>query len=156
MHGSDVSTFRLYLLRATYLLMFVGLAILIWPGVLDHTNDVEHMRGVVRSVLAAVSLLALVGIRYPLRMLPLLLFELTWKSIWLLSFGLPLWRADAFTAGTRETWNDCLISIVLFVVVIPWPYVWRRYVRQPGDRWRSLAHPAAAAGAGTSAESHVV
>jgi hypothetical protein len=39
------------------------------------------MRGVVRSVLAAVSLLAVLGIRYPLKMLPLLFFELVWKTI---------------------------------------------------------------------------
>ena len=29
---SEVSTFRLYLLRAMYLLIAVGLAIMIWPG----------------------------------------------------------------------------------------------------------------------------
>lgn len=91
------------------------------------------MRGVVRSLLGAVALLAILGIRYPLQMLPLLLFELVWKAIWLISFGLPLWRADAFTAGTHQTWVDCLFGLIL-LVVIPWGYVWRHYVTQPGDR----------------------
>lgn len=134
---NGVSTFRLYLLRATYLLIAVGLAFMIWPGLLNPPEVVEHMRGVVWSLLAGVSLLALIGIRYPLRMLPVLLFELVWKSVWLLAIGLPLWSANAFTAGTQETWNDCLISIVLLLVVIPWRYLWTNYVMRPGDRWKS-------------------
>lgn len=130
----EVSTFRLYLLRAMYLLLVVGLGMMIWPLILSHPLQVEHMRGVVRSLLGAVALLAILGIRYPLQMLPLLFFELVWKAIWLLSFGLPLWRADAFTAGTRQTWVDCLFGLIL-LVVIPWGYVWRHYVTRPGDRW---------------------
>ncbi len=133
---NDVSTFRLYLLRATYLLIAVGLGVMIWPGVINAPTNLEHMRGVVRSLLAAVSLLALIGIRYPLLMLPLLLFELVWKSIWIVAIGLPLRSARAFTPGTQETWNDCLISIPIFLIVIPWGYVLENYVRRPGDRWR--------------------
>lgn len=133
-----VSVFRLYLLRATYLFIVVGLGFLIWPGLLSAPKDQGHMQGVVRSLLAAVSLLAVVGLRYPLKMLPLLLFELLWKAIWLLVIGLPLWSAGAFDAGTRQTWNDCLVGVVLFVLVIPWRYVFESYVRAPGDRWRNV------------------
>ena len=133
----DVSIFRLYLLRAAYLLIAVGLGSLIWPTLLDTPTSLEHMRGVVRALLAAVGVLALVGIRYPLKMLPLLFFELVWKTIWLLAIGLPLLSADAFTPGTRETWRDCLIGIALCLLVIPWGYVLATYVRAPGDRWRN-------------------
>lgn len=125
---NDVSTFRLYVLRATYLLMAVGLGIEIWPLIVHHPLNVEHMRTVVRSLLGAVGLLALIGIRHPLTMLPLLLFELAWKSIWLIAFGLPLRSAHAFNADTKDTWGTCLISVILFLAVIPWPYVWRTYV----------------------------
>lgn len=135
----DVSTGRLYVLRATYLLIAVGLGAVIWPGVLHHPADLEHMRGVVRSLLAAVGLLAALGIRYPLQMLPLLLFELAWKSIWLVAFGLPRRAGPGFDAGTRETWTDCLFGVVLCVLVIPWGYVWARYARRPGDRWGSTS-----------------
>ena len=41
----EVSTFRLYLLRATYLFVAGGLAIIIWPLMLDSPTGVEHMRG---------------------------------------------------------------------------------------------------------------
>ena len=133
----DVSLFRLYVLRATYLFIVVGLGFLIWPAVLNPPANTEHMRGVVRSVLAAVSLLALVGLRYPLQMLPLLFFELLWKSIWVLAIGLPLWLAGELNGAHRQTWTDCLISMVIFLLAIPWGYVLTHYVRQPSARWRS-------------------
>lgn len=138
-----VSALRLYLLRATYLLIAVGLGAMIWPGILDHPRDLEHMRGVVRSLLGAVGLLAVVGVRYPLQMLPLLLFELAWKAIWVLAFGLPLWAAHAFTPATQETWHDCLISLPIFLIAIPWRYVFANYVRRPGDAWTIRSRRAA-------------
>jgi hypothetical protein len=141
----EVSLGRLYLLRATYLFIVVGLGFMIWPSVLNPPENTEHMRGVVRSVLAAVSLLAMLGLRYPLQMLPLLFFELLWKSIWVLAIGLPLWSAGELDAATRQTWTDCLISIVLFLLVIPWGYVLSHYLRQPADPWTSKsAHSAQA------------
>jgi hypothetical protein len=132
---SEVSLFRLYLLRAMYLLIAVGLGITIWPGIISPPENLSHMSSVVRSVLGAVSLLAVLGLRYPLEMLPLLLFELVWKLIWVLVFGLPLWTAQQLDANTRETLNACLMGVVLVPLVTPWGYVFRQYVRAPGDRW---------------------
>lgn len=135
----EVSTFRLYLLRATYLLIVVGLGVIHWPTIVSPPPDLSHMGSVVRAMLGAVSLLALLGLRYPLQMLPLLLFELVWKTIWVLAFGLPLWSADALDAGTSETMFACLMGLVIFPLVIPWGYVFARYLREPGERWRGRA-----------------
>ena len=64
---TGVSTFRLYLLRAGYLLLVVGLGSTIWPAILDNTTTWELQRGVVVSMLGAMSVLAVLGIRYPLQ-----------------------------------------------------------------------------------------
>lgn len=136
---SGISTFRLYLLRALYLLIAVGLGIIIWPGILAPLENLSHMAGVVRSVLGAVSLLALLGLRYPLKMLPLLFFEFIWKSIWVLVFGLPLWLNGQLDANTQETLKECLMGIVLVAIAVPWGYVYRHYLKAPGDRWRGSA-----------------
>jgi hypothetical protein len=132
-----VSLSRLYVLRGTYLFIVMGLGLTVWPAVLHHTPTWPLMSGVVCSLLAAVSLLAALGIRYPLQMLPLLLFELIWKSIWLISVALPLWAAGKMDARTLSTVFDCLLGIVLLPIVIPWGYVVLNYVKQRGDRWRS-------------------
>lgn len=151
----EVSTFRLYLLRGTYLLIAVALGVQIWPTILHGSPHVEHMRGVVRSLLGAVSLLAVVGLRYPLKMLPLLLFEVVWKSIWVAAIGLPLWFRHEFDVATGETWNDCLFGLVLCAVAIPWRYVLAQYALLPGDRWRRPGAggevPAASTGASPAA-----
>jgi hypothetical protein len=139
----DVSITRLYVLRVTYLLVGVGLALQIWPLILRSAAvPPEHMQGAVRAMLAAVSLLALLGVRYPVQMLPLLLFEFTWKAVWVLAIGLQLWRADRLDAATTgDTWTTCLGSLVFFALTIPWGYVFRHYVRARGDRWRDVAEP---------------
>jgi hypothetical protein len=131
----EVSSLRLYVLRTTYLLIAVGLGAMIWPLILNPPSDLGHMQGVARSLLGAVSLLAVLGLRYPLQMLPLLLFELTWKTIWMLAVGLPAWSAGRLDAATQQSLFDCGIGIVIFPLVIPWGYVWANYVRRPGDRW---------------------
>ncbi len=132
----EVSTFRLYLLRATYLLLVVGLGFMIWPGVIRHAQSTPLANGLVSALLAGVSVLALLGVRYPLQMLPLLLFEFVWKLIWLLAIALPLWRANQMDPATWESVKACLMGVVLMPVVIPWPYVWANYIKKPGDRWK--------------------
>jgi hypothetical protein len=72
---NDVTTFRLYLMRAAYLLIAVGLGITIWPGLIRHAMEGVPVHGATGSLLGAVAVLAAVGIRYPLQLLPLLLVE---------------------------------------------------------------------------------
>ena len=131
---TPMSLWRLYLLRATYLLLVVGLGIEIWPDILHHDKPWELMQGVVSCVLGAVSLLALLGLRYPMRMLPLLMFELVWKSIWLLTVAVPLWSGPGMDAHLWATASACLMGVV-FPIAIPWRHVFANYVMAPGDRW---------------------
>jgi hypothetical protein len=131
--AEDVSTFRLYLMRATYLLIAAGLSVEIWPQILSHPLS---MHGATTSLLAGVSVLAVLGLRYPLRMLPLLLFELVWKSIWLIAIAYPLWRANQMDGNARESVQACVMGVVIMPIAIPWPYVWNSFVKASGDRWR--------------------
>jgi len=135
---TEVSLFRLYALRAGYLLIAVGVAATVWPIVINHSPQWPLMNSVACSLLAAVSVLAAVGVRYPLQMLPILLFEIVWKSIWLIAVALPLWSANQIDARTWETVRDCLFGAIL-IPLIPWRYVISQYVTKPGDRWRRTA-----------------
>lgn len=133
---NEVSLTRLYVLRATYALIAAGLAAVIWPALLDHSPEWAVRRGDTAGLLAGVSILALLGIRYPLKMLPLLLFEFVWKVVWLLAIGLPLWAAGDATPATMESIKACLMGVVLIPLVVPWPYIYANYLKAPGDRWR--------------------
>jgi hypothetical protein len=136
---SEVSTFRLYLLRAMYVFMAVGLGIFKLPGILNPAPGISNSGTVVGSVLSALALLAVVGIRYPLKMLPLLFFELLWKVIWLLSWGLPLWFTQQLGMDSQETLISVLVGVVLVPLVIPWGYVFKQYVKAPGNPWGKQA-----------------
>jgi hypothetical protein len=124
---------RLYVLRATYLLLVLGIGAMILPVLLSHEPTA---RGVIPSLIGAVGLLALIGLKHPLPMLPLLMFEFAWKTLWLLIFGLPQWFAGQMPASFAEDFPNILFGVVLMPIVIPWGYAWRHYAKAPGARWR--------------------
>lgn len=136
-----ISTFRLYLLRAGYMVLVVGLGMQMWPQIVGQVYSMRVDSGLVTCMLWALSVLSILGLRYPLQMLPLLLFEITWKTAWLLTVALPHWL--------RAQWNQDLASttfavslVVIFLPLIPWAYVFDHYVRKSGDHWgRTAATP---------------
>src|SRR5215217_2998789 len=136
---SEVSTFRLYLLRAMYVFMVVGLAIFKMAPAILYPENLSPQDSVVVSLLGGFALLAVVGIRYPLKMLPLLFFEFVWKFIWVVAFGLPLLLSGQLdpnaSFGGTETLTNCLLGVVLVPLVTPWGYVLKHYLKAPGDRW---------------------
>ena len=133
--GGELPVWRLNALRCAYLLLIVGLGIQVWPGIILRHAGWELMEGVVQCMLGALSLLALLGLRHPQRMLPLLLFELAWKAIWLAIVAAPKWASGAMDEATLETTFACLL-VVVFLPVIPWRRVAAPFLSGPGDRWR--------------------
>jgi hypothetical protein len=131
----EVSLTRLYTLRLCYLILAVGLGLYIWPTIIHHTADLAVAHGIQYSLLAGLGLTAVLGLRYPVQMIPLLLFELIWKAIYLLAFALPLWSAHQVTAAAADDIRACLM-VIIFIPLIPWSYVARRYILQPSNRWK--------------------
>jgi len=130
---SEVSLARVYVLRALYLLLVIGGAVVFLPQLIGHEPTA---RGVIPSMLGGVWVLACFGVRYPLQMLPILLFELLWKTIWLIDYGLPQWRAGVNTAQFTEDFKAIAPAPAILIAIIPWGYVFRHYLKKPGARWR--------------------
>jgi hypothetical protein len=130
-------TYRVNLMRAAYLFMAVGLAFVKWPLFIQSGGvaALPAFEGVVAALLTAMSLLALLGVRYPIRLLPVLVFEVLWKVIWLVSVGVP-----HLLAGTLDGQLSSIFANVSLLVVIaaltPWAFAWKQYVRAAGDAWR--------------------
>ncbi len=131
---TEVSAFRLNIMRVGYFLLVGGLGYTIWPGLIHH-DGWTSTQGYVSSLLAALSVLAVFGIRYPLQTLPVLLFELVWKAIWLIAIAFPLWVAHEMNPTTWRMVTVCLAAVIIFPILIPWPYVFTNYLLKSGDRW---------------------
>ena len=131
--AQEVSRLRLHALRAMYLVLVVGLGATVVPDIVSHRLA---DRGVIASLLGAIWLLAFLGLRYPLRMLPLLLFEFGWKALWMIAYGLPQWAAGQRPPTFADDFFSIALGVILVPLVLPWPYVWRHYVRAPAERWR--------------------
>ncbi len=132
---NEVSQIRLYGLRALYLFIAVGLAVYLWPGVLNPDKHWELMQGQANCMLAAFSLLCILGLRYPLQMLPVLLWEVIWKTLWLLLVPLPQWMSGHVDESIKPS-IIAVSMVVLVYIAIPWRYVFVHYVKAQGDRWR--------------------
>ena len=131
----EVSLFRLHTLRVAYLIMAAGLGVYIWPSVVQHTNNFAITHGAETAMLAGLGAVAALGLRYPAKMLPVLLFEVAWKSIYLIAFAYPVWLAHQVTAAMAEE-IKAVSMVVILLPLIPWKYVFTQYVMKRGERWR--------------------
>jgi len=128
-----LSAFRLNLMRGGFLLMAVGLVLVKWPLLLQAAS-LPLIEGAMVCILTAVSLLAFLGLRYPIAMLPILVFEVLWKVLWFAVVALPHLLANDFDAPF-ETFLFSMAFVVPIILVTPWDFVWKRYVTTPGERW---------------------
>jgi len=128
--GGEVPLWRLYVLRATYLLLVVGLGATIVPELFDHEPTA---RGVIPGMLSGLWLLAFLGLRYPLQMLPLLMFEFAWKSVWMLKYGLPQYVSGEMPPTWAGDFQAIAAGVILMPIVIPWGHVYRRFIKGPTD-----------------------
>ncbi|WP_395374694.1 hypothetical protein [Marinicella sp. W31] len=127
---SEVSTWRLYAMRFLYLLTFIGIGFSSWSAIISPGPEAwDPLHGVAFSFWAAYATLMLFGVFIPLRMLPLLLLQLLYKSIWLLGVGLPLYSAGPLDANTQDLFYACAIGATLDLLIIPWPYVYKYYIK---------------------------
>ena len=126
-----------------YLFIAVGLVLTVWPDIIAPPNTVANVNTVVRSLLGALAVLCLLGLRYPLQMLPLLLFEFLWKMIWVVAFALRMWLHQGLDQYASETLFACLMGVVLVPITVPWGYVFRHYVTARGEPWRRSDPPSA-------------
>ncbi len=132
-----VSLARLYALRAMYLILLVMVPQMTAARMVYSAAPLSASDGwaFTACLLAALSLLAALGLRHPLKMLPLLIFELAWKVIWLARVAAPLWRAGRVDAALASD-TVAAGAAVLVLALIPWRYVVGQYLRAPGDPWR--------------------
>ena len=132
--GDGVPLWRLYVLRVLYAVLAAAEGSIQLSAFLHHAHWTLNS-GIAHSFLLALALLSIVGIRYPLAMLPLLVYELLWKLVWLCGVALPLWATNQFDADTSKSFFQ-IAPVIILIPLYPWGYIFSNYLKKPADRWR--------------------
>jgi len=126
---AGVSTLRLHLMRLLFAGTFLFVGTNAWKRILTHEGPWDPLHGVAFSFWAAYSVLMLLGLRYPLKFLPLLLLQLFYKLVWLAAVALPLWSANQLR-GSAASGMATIFAVAALVdlLVVPWRYALRSYL----------------------------
>jgi hypothetical protein len=123
-----VSPIIVLLLRLGYVLVFLSVGNISWTRIINHQGAWDPVQAAALSMWASHSLLSLVGVFHPLKMLPLVLFEIGYKLIWLAIVAWPLWSANRLAGSPAEGMTYAFLPVVVPIVFVPWPYVIRKYI----------------------------
>ncbi len=125
----DLPTWRLHAMRCLYFLNFISLGFDSWSQILFPQVPFETLSGVSISFWAGFSLLNAIGIRFPLKMIPLLLLQLLYKSAWIIGTYLPAKHNDLLNAELQSFLWICVAGMVLNLLIIPWGYVYHHLLK---------------------------
>ena len=82
-HYEGVRRINIYLLRLIYFLMLVFVGSDSWRAIITHQGPWDHVRAVAFCVWASYSTLSVLGLIHPLKMLPIMIFMIFYKALWL-------------------------------------------------------------------------
>ncbi len=119
---------NIYLLRMFFLLMFIGPGMEMWSKLLSAPGPFDHTKAVAYCVWAAYPTLGLLGLLKPLRWLPIMIFMLFYKTLWLIFVAYPLWQSNTLAGSPAEEMAYVFLLIPLPALAVPWIYVFKTYV----------------------------
>ena len=108
--------------------MFVFLGKDVWTYIFTHSGSWEPQEAMNWSVWASFSLVALLGILHPLKMLPILLLEISYKLVWLWIVAYPLWVSNTLSGSSAEGMTMVFLPVLLPILFVPWRYVFKTYI----------------------------
>jgi hypothetical protein len=120
---------NVYLLRLFYFLMAAFVGTDAWRTVLTQEGPWDHTRAAAWCMWVAYPTLSVLGLVHPLRMLPIMLFVIFYKTLWLAVVAFPLWSAGTLAASPANEMALTFLWVWVPVLAVPWGYVWRTYVR---------------------------
>jgi len=126
---TSLPKWRLHAIRALFLLNFLSLFLDNWKNILFPASQIDPMTGVAISFYAAFSLLCIVGIRYPLKFLPLVFLQLIYKIAWLIGVYYPAYAQNSVDENLTSWFWVMGPGILIDTVIIPWHYAYKQYVK---------------------------
>lgn len=124
-----VPRINIYLLRLLFSLMFVFLTYDTWSYIfVTHKGAWDSTRAAAWCMWASYSALSVMGIFRPLKMLPIVIFEIVYKVLWLGVVAYPLWSKNELDGSPAEGMANVFIWVIFPIVAMPWRYFFRVYV----------------------------
>ena len=118
----------IYLLRPLYTLMFLFLSYDSWAHIIHHTGSWDPANSAAWFMWASCAGIAFIGILRPLKMLPIVLFGIVYKTAWLVVVAYPLYHRNELTGMPAEGVPDYFMLVILPTVAMRWRYFFRTYI----------------------------
>jgi len=128
MKNEGVPKINIRLLQLLFTLMFLLLSFESWHTILAHRTAWEPTRAAAWCMWGGYSIIAFIGIRQPLKMLPIVLFEIIYKTTWLIIVALPLYRAGTLVGSPAEGMARIDIWVIFPIIAMPWRYFFKTYI----------------------------
>jgi len=123
-----VRPINIYVLRLFYFLILVFVGSDSWTAIINHEGPWDHVKAVAFCAWATYSTMSVLGLIHPLRMLPIMMFTIGYKTLWLIVVAYPLWRDNALAGSPAEAMTRVFLWTPVLFIAVPWGYVIRNYV----------------------------
>ncbi len=119
---------KIYVLKLFFSLMFLLAAKDAWTELITHEGEWNPEVAVAWCAIAAYTTLSGIGIFRTVKMLPIMLFMILYKSLWVIFVAYPLWQNGTLAGTETEEWLQVFMPVVLPIIFMPWKYVFRTYI----------------------------
>ncbi len=123
-----VPKINIYLLRLLFTLMFLFLTYDSWSTILNHKGPWDNTRAAAWCMWGSYSFISFIGILRPLKMLPIVLFEIIYKITGLLIVAYPLWVNGELIGSPAEGMTNVFVWVLFPIVAMPWRYFFKTYI----------------------------
>ena len=120
---------NIYGMRFIYILMATFLAMDVWTHIITYDQKWDPSDAMNWSVWAAFTLFAVIGIFHTVKMIPIMVLEIVYKTIWLILVALPLFQDGNLSDDTTDGMIFPFILVILPVTFVPWGYVVKKYIK---------------------------
>ena len=127
-HYDGVPRINIYLLRLLFTLMFFFLTYDSWRTILTHKGPWDNTRAAAWCMWGSYSVISFIGILRPLKMLPIVLFEIVYKTVWLFIVAYPLWLKNELIGSTAEGMTRVFVWVLFPIVAMPWGYFFKTHI----------------------------
>jgi hypothetical protein len=126
--NEGVPLINIYLLRLLYSLMFLFLTYTSFTHIIHHTGPWDPANSAAWFMWVSFGVIAAIGIRRPLKMLPIVLLEIVYKTAWLIVVALPLYQRNELAGTPTGAMAGNFMLVILPIVAMPWRYFFRTYI----------------------------